>query len=67
MTNKKAPTTPPSPCVERCKIVKRTGVCRGCGRNLEEIKRWPLASEAERIALLKTLPERQPLMVDDED
>jgi len=63
---KTATTTPPSPCVERCKIVARTGVCRGCGRTLQEIKRWPLASEAERIALLKTLPERKPLMVEEE-
>jgi hypothetical protein len=56
----------PSPCIDRCKILKRTGVCRGCGRTRDEIALWRRSSEAEQAAILASLPARAPLMVEDE-
>ncbi|HLN24692.1 MAG TPA: DUF1289 domain-containing protein [Patescibacteria group bacterium] len=55
-----------SPCVDRCKIIQRTGVCRGCGRTLAELKAWKEASDAEKSAILDLLPARAPLMVESE-
>ena len=55
-----------SPCVKVCKIVQRTGVCRGCGRTVPEIKTWKTASAEQRQAILAALPERAPLMDDGE-
>jgi len=49
-----------SPCVDRCKIIQRTGVCRGCGRTLTELKAWKNASDAEKTAILDLLPARAP-------
>ncbi len=47
-----------SPCVDTCKIVQRTGFCRGCGRTAAEIRTWQRATEAEKTAILARLPER---------
>ena len=57
----------PSPCIERCKIVERTGVCRGCGRTRDEISGWASASEERRQAILSELKSRAPLMIDDDE
>jgi predicted Fe-S protein YdhL (DUF1289 family) len=35
-----------------------SGLCRGCGRTLEEIARWNWMSEAERLSVMATLEER---------
>ena len=57
---------PPSPCVDRCKILKRTGVCRGCGRTIDEIKSWSEASDDEKLAILDRLPGRASLMIEED-
>lgn len=56
-----------SPCVSRCKILKRTGVCRGCGRTLNEIRVWRTADETEQAQILAELPSRAPLMIETEE
>lgn len=48
-----------SPCINVCRIHRRSGLCEGCKRTVEEITRWPLASEAEQAAILEALPDRQ--------
>nr|WP_184194551.1 DUF1289 domain-containing protein [Polymorphobacter multimanifer] len=54
-----APAPPvPSPCTNVCRIDKATGWCEGCRRTVHEITHWPLASEAEKRALLAELPRR---------
>lgn len=53
-----------SPCVDICKIVQRTGFCRGCGRTAAEIRTWQRVSEAEKEAILASLPERMWAMSD---
>lgn len=48
----------PSPCIDICKIVQRTGQCRGCGRTVAEIKAWMTTSDEEKKVILARLPER---------
>ncbi len=48
-----------SPCINVCRIHRRSGLCEGCKRTVEEITRWPLASEAEQADILARLPERE--------
>jgi predicted Fe-S protein YdhL (DUF1289 family) len=52
--------TVPSPCTNVCRIDRRSGWCDGCRRTVDEITRWPLASDAERRAILAELPDRTP-------
>ncbi len=47
-----------SPCTNVCRIDRRSGFCEGCRRTVDEITRWPLASDAERRAILAELPAR---------
>lgn len=47
-----------SPCTNVCRIDPRSGFCEGCRRTVDEITRWPLASEAERRAIVAELPSR---------
>ncbi|KPF74670.1 hypothetical protein IP88_07795 [alpha proteobacterium AAP81b] len=47
-----------SPCINICRIHRRSGLCEGCKRTVDEITRWPLASEAEQAAILAALPDR---------
>ena len=48
-----------SPCVDICKIDKKTGLCKGCLRTKREIKTWKTLSKTDqrdivsRIALRK--------------
>ena len=48
-----------SPCINVCRIDRRSGLCEGCKRTVDEITRWPLASEAEQAAILAELPGRE--------
>lgn len=50
--------TTQSPCTNVCRIDRRSGWCEGCRRTVDEITRWPLASDAERDAILAELPGR---------
>lgn len=47
-----------SPCINVCRIHRRSGLCEGCKRTVDEITRWPYASEAEQAAILAELPAR---------
>lgn len=47
-----------SPCTNVCRIEPRSKLCLGCRRTVDEITRWPLASDAERRAILADLPSR---------
>ena len=47
-----------SPCVKICTYDPDSGLCRGCGRSLEEIADWYCMSDAERRAVMEKLPER---------
>lgn len=50
-----------SPCVKRCEIEPRSGLCFGCRRTLDEIARWGSASETERQLILDAIATRPPI------
>jgi uncharacterized protein len=47
-----------SPCIGVCRVTL-AGVCRGCGRTLEEISAWPAASDARRRAIAAAARQRR--------
>jgi hypothetical protein len=47
-----------SPCILVCQLDWRSGLCFGCGRTRDEIARWTRFSDAERAAIMATLPAR---------
>jgi predicted Fe-S protein YdhL (DUF1289 family) len=44
-----------SPCIDICKIDKKTGFCKGCLRSKKEIKEWKAFSKIERLTVLDSL------------
>lgn len=48
-----------SPCNRVCTIDLSTGYCIGCLRTLDEISRWHAMTNAERAALVASLPDRR--------
>ena len=47
-----------SPCIKICTYDPQSGLCRGCGRTLDEIGAWFSMTDAERRAVMDVLPER---------
>ena len=47
-----------SPCIKVCTIDRRSNLCRGCGRTLDEIARWMSFSDSERSRIMAELPQR---------
>jgi predicted Fe-S protein YdhL (DUF1289 family) len=47
-----------SPCIKICTYDSESGLCRGCGRTLEEIGAWFSMTDAERRAVMAALPDR---------
>lgn len=47
-----------SPCVKVCAVDTVSGLCRGCGRTLNEIGGWTGYSQAMRAAIMAQLPAR---------
>ena len=51
-----------SPCIAVCTMDNESGFCRGCLRTLGEIAAWAGASNADRRAIIASLPARQALV-----
>ena len=47
-----------SPCVRLCTLDPESNTCVGCGRTLAEIGKWMRFSDAERRAIMDSLPDR---------
>ena len=47
-----------SPCVKVCTYDPASGLCRGCGRTLQEIGDWFSLRDDQRRAVMEQLPER---------
>jgi predicted Fe-S protein YdhL (DUF1289 family) len=47
-----------SPCVKICAYDADSGLCRGCGRSLEEIAAWTSMREDEREKVMQELAGR---------
>lgn len=52
----------PSPCVAVCHLEASSGLCSGCHRTAEEIGRWSVLTDAERIDVWKKIESRQLLI-----
>jgi predicted Fe-S protein YdhL (DUF1289 family) len=50
-----------TPCIKVCVIDPANGLCKGCGRSLDEIARWGSMSDAERRRIMEGLKERMGL------
>ena len=48
-----------SPCVSQCGLDPETNMCNGCGRTIDEIRAWKLASNAEKLAILNAMARRR--------
>lgn len=48
-----------TPCLKICTLDAGSGLCRGCGRTLDEIARWTSMTDAERAAIMAELPARR--------
>lgn len=48
-----------SPCIRICQIDEASRLCIGCWRTLDEIAAWGGMTEAQRLAVMASLPERQ--------
>ncbi|MCW3836387.1 DUF1289 domain-containing protein [Sphingomonas canadensis] len=51
-----------SPCVNICRIDRKTRWCEGCGRTAAEITRWGETDDADRKAVMAELPARMRAM-----
>lgn len=47
-----------TPCVGICALDGQTGWCKGCGRTAAEVGGWGTMTDAERDAVMNTLPDR---------
>lgn len=48
-----------SPCIGICTLDRRSGLCLGCKRNIDEIGRWAMLDDVQRQAILEQLPTRK--------
>lgn len=44
-----------TPCVSLCVVDRETNKCKGCGRTLDEIRKWSTFSDEERMEVMKKL------------
>ncbi len=47
-----------TPCDKICILDDASGLCRGCGRSVDEIARWTAYSDAESARVMAQLPRR---------
>jgi predicted Fe-S protein YdhL (DUF1289 family) len=47
-----------TPCLKVCALEPGSGLCRGCGRTIDEIAGWGAMSEGERRRVMALLPDR---------
>lgn len=55
----KDPIEVASPCIGVCQIEPVNGLCRGCYRSLDEIRRWPMLDTDGKWAMLSELKLRR--------
>ncbi|PLW76782.1 DUF1289 domain-containing protein [Cohaesibacter celericrescens] len=47
-----------SPCIQVCTIDKKSDLCYGCARSLDEIRDWGMMSDSEQEAIVAQIDER---------
>ena len=51
-----------TPCTKVCALEPISGLCRGCGRTLDEIARWTALNDDQRARVMAELPQRMALL-----
>jgi hypothetical protein len=54
-----ASTAVPSPCISVCRIEPASGWCEGCYRTIDEIARWGLLDDDEKLGVWAELKRRR--------
>ncbi len=49
----------PSPCISVCRIEPASGWCEGCYRTIDEIARWGLLDDDEKLGVWAELKRRR--------
>ena len=52
-------TSVPSPCLAICQMDENNAFCIGCGRNIDEIRDWPILTPDEKRGVLEALAARK--------
>lgn len=52
-------TSVPSPCVMVCDIDTDVGLCRGCLRDIDEIREWIIMTRNEKLGVLAKIEQRK--------
>ena len=52
------PAVVPSPCCNVCQMDPESGLCRGCGRTLQEIAEWLEMTPEQKLATLERVAQR---------
>ena len=60
--DKMGPAPIKTPCIKVCVVDGESGLCLGCYRKLSEVAAWTRFTDAERDAILATLPDRRRLI-----
>jgi predicted Fe-S protein YdhL (DUF1289 family) len=47
-----------TPCIKLCTLDPQSGLCLGCGRNVDEIATWSGLADRERARIMGLLPAR---------
>jgi uncharacterized protein len=53
-----AASTPPSPCINICRMHEPSGLCEGCLRTIDEIAAWSTMDDAAKQAVWDAIEER---------
>ncbi|TYC63247.1 DUF1289 domain-containing protein [Rhodobacterales bacterium] len=48
-----------SPCINICQIDRKSGLCTGCLRSLDEIAGWATFTDHERLEIMAVLDQRR--------
>jgi uncharacterized protein len=57
-TSMAASSTPPSPCINICRMHEPSGLCEGCLRTIDEIASWSTMDDAAKRAVWDAIEER---------
>ena len=55
-------TPVPSPCINICEMDKKSGLCRGCLRTIDEIVAWGSAGDEAKRAIWAEIRRRESLL-----
>jgi uncharacterized protein len=58
---------PPTPCINVCRMDRKSGLCEGCLRTLDEIAAWGSANPRQKMRILQAVDHRRQQLKKNED